>query len=216
MAPAGSAAVSGSDGPRGRGEVVAALIDAAGRELAAKGVAGASVRAIAAAAGVNHGLVHRHFGSKDAMVTAVLDDLAQRMAARAEEDPAWPFGAPAGLGGSAPLAGDDELLDRFWRILARTILDGGDPAALQRHHPYVEAFVARLRERGLPEHRARLVAAQSVALALGWLLYEPYLEVAAGLDPAGRPDRRRALSVLASDLIRRGRGPDGPSDPSVG
>jgi AcrR family transcriptional regulator len=189
------------DGPRGRDEVVAALVDAAGRELAAKGAAGVSVRAVAAAAGVNHGLVHRHFGSKDALVAAVLDDLAGRMATRAEADPAWPFGASGG-----GLAGDDELLDRFWRILARTILDGGDPAALQRHHPYVEAFVARLCERGLPEGRARLVAAQSVALALGWLLYEPFLEVAAGLDPADRPARRRALSAVASDMIRRGSG----------
>jgi AcrR family transcriptional regulator len=180
------------DGPRGRDEVVAALVDAAGRELAAKGAAGVSVRAVAAAAGVNHGLVHRHFGSKDALVAAVLDDLAGRMATRAEADPAWPFGASGG-----GLAGDDELLDRFWRILARTILDGGD----------------RLCERGLPEGRARLVAAQSVALALGWLLYEPFLEVAAGLDPADRPARRRALSAVASDMIRRGSGSEPPGPP---
>jgi AcrR family transcriptional regulator len=191
--------------PRGRDEVVAALVDAAGRELAAKGAAGASVRAIAAAAGVNHGLVHRHFGSKDAMVSAVLDDLAERIGARSAADPTWPFGPP-GPGGDIA---DDELLDRFLRVLARTILDGGDPAALQRHYPYVRAFVARLERRGLPDDRARLVAAQSVALTLGWLLFEPFLEAAAGLDPAGRPARHRALSAATATLIG---GSDGASD----
>lgn len=190
--------------PRGRDEVVAALLDAAGRELAAKGAAGASVRAIAAAAGVNHGLVHRHFGSKEAMVAAVLDDLAGRIGARAAADPAWPFGATE-TEAAAAAPGDDELLDRFWRVLARTILDGGDPAALQRHHPYVQGAVARLRERGLPDDGARLAAAQAVALTLGWLLFEPFLEGAAGLDRATRPDRRRALSAAVTALIDRHR-----------
>lgn len=183
----------GDETPRGRNEVVAALVDAAGRELAAKGVAGTSVRAVAAAAGVNHGLVHRHFGSKDAMVAAVLDDLAERIGARAGADPAWPFGTAA--------AGDDELLDRFWRVMARTILDGGDPRALQHDHPYMQGLVARLRDRGLHDDGARLVAAQAVALTLGWLLFEPFLEAAAGLDPRSRTVHRHALSAAASALV---------------
>ena len=175
--------------PRGRDAVVAALLDAAGRQLADRGVAGVSVRSVAAAAGVNHGLVHRHFGSKDALVAAVMDDLAERIAARAAADPGWPLGAP-----------DDEVLDRFWRVLARTILDG-DTAGQQRHHPTMEALVARLRARGLGDTQARRAAAQVAAATLGWLLFEPFLEASTGLDPADRPAHRQALRAALDHMV---------------
>ena len=47
-----------------------ALIDAAVRVLARDGAGGASVRAIAAEAGVSPGLVTHHFGSVDALIAA--------------------------------------------------------------------------------------------------------------------------------------------------
>src|SRR5579862_1714256 len=53
------------------------LIDATLRLLVARPVAGVSVRDIAAEAGVNHGLVHRHFGSKDALVRAAVERAAR-------------------------------------------------------------------------------------------------------------------------------------------
>ena len=56
--------------PHGQRETVAALIDAAIALLAERGPAAVSVRDIATRAGVNHGLVHRHFGSKQALVRA--------------------------------------------------------------------------------------------------------------------------------------------------
>jgi AcrR family transcriptional regulator len=151
-----------------------------------------SIRSVAAAAGVNHGLVHRHFGSKEALVAAVLGDLAERLAARVAA-------APDGTGWLVDP--DDEVLDRFWRILARTILDGGDPAALQRHHPVVAGLVERMVRRGVAEDRARLAAARITALALGWLVFEPFLEAAAGLDSAGRAGRRRTLLAAAERLV---------------
>jgi AcrR family transcriptional regulator len=168
---------------------VAALLDAAGRQLADRGVAGVSVRSVAAAAGVNHGLVHRHFGSKDALVGAVLDDLAARIADHAAADPDWPLGTP-----------DDEVLDRFWRVLARSILDG-DAAAQQRHHPTMAALVARLRARGLDDGAARLAAAQAAAATLGWLLFEPFLEAATGLDPTAREANRAAMRAAVDRLL---------------
>src|SRR5687768_13181405 len=52
------------------------LIESALRLIAERGVAGVSVRAVAADAGVNHGLVHRSSGSKDALVRAAVERIA--------------------------------------------------------------------------------------------------------------------------------------------
>jgi AcrR family transcriptional regulator len=54
--------------PRERQEVMAAVLDAATALFAARSPASVSVRDIANAARVNHALVHRHFGSKKAVL----------------------------------------------------------------------------------------------------------------------------------------------------
>jgi AcrR family transcriptional regulator len=63
------------------------LLNAARAEFAAQGFAGASVRAITAAAGANLGAITYHFGSKqalyEAVVTDVLGEAARRVAAAA-------------------------------------------------------------------------------------------------------------------------------------
>lgn len=61
--PAASAAA-----PRGRSEVQAAIVQAARALFAEKPYADVTTRAIAQAANVNLGLLHRHFGSKEAVV----------------------------------------------------------------------------------------------------------------------------------------------------
>jgi AcrR family transcriptional regulator len=49
-----------------------ALIDAAMRVVASKGLRGLTIRSVAAEAGVTHGLVRHHFGSRDALLEATL------------------------------------------------------------------------------------------------------------------------------------------------
>ncbi len=66
--------------PTGRDEVIAAILDSAAQIFAERGPTAASIRDIAAQAGVNHGLVHRHFGSKEQLVAAVLDHQANQLA----------------------------------------------------------------------------------------------------------------------------------------
>lgn len=71
------------------------LLDAAERLFADRGIDAVSVRAVNAAAGANVAAVHYHFGSKDALVSAVLrrrmDALAERrLAMLARLDPARP------------------------------------------------------------------------------------------------------------------------------
>lgn len=158
--------------------MVAALVDAAADEMAERGVEAASVRGIASRAGVNHGLVHRHFGSKQALLAAVLDRLAADVAAEFDAE------------GPVALAGPS--VTRFLRVLARAILDGADVGSLQGHHPVMDRLLPLLAQQtGLPDEEVRIVAAQRMALELGWLLFEPFLASAAGLEGIAL-DRARA------------------------
>ncbi|MBA4854157.1 TetR/AcrR family transcriptional regulator [Nocardia farcinica] len=60
--------------PRDGAATKRALIDAAARLFAAEGVEKVSIRAVNAAAGLGAASVHYHFGSKDALLDAVLLD----------------------------------------------------------------------------------------------------------------------------------------------
>ncbi|GAA5143695.1 TetR/AcrR family transcriptional regulator [Nocardioides marinquilinus] len=51
-----------------------ALLDAAAHEFARRGIDGASVDDVAAAAGFTKGAVYSHFGSKDGLVDALVED----------------------------------------------------------------------------------------------------------------------------------------------
>src|ERR1700759_1472045 len=61
--------------PTGREEVAAAILAAATDLFAERGPAATSLRDIADRAKVNHGLGFRHFGTKDQLIGAVLNNL---------------------------------------------------------------------------------------------------------------------------------------------
>lgn len=95
------------------------IVDAATRTAARTGVRGLTLRAVAAEAGLSHGLVLFHFGSKQALVDAVLDAvlawLATRTVPDGERRPVWDVvvAESAAVDGSAALV----LLD-FWVLAA--------------------------------------------------------------------------------------------------
>jgi AcrR family transcriptional regulator len=69
---------SASSDPRDR------LLDAAERLLGAEGGAALTTRRIASEAGVNHGLVHYHFGTVDDLIAALAERFAGRLVALQE------------------------------------------------------------------------------------------------------------------------------------
>ncbi len=77
-----------ADRPRGRQSAEVArqtrqtILEAAGREFAARGFRATSLREIAAAAGTTHGLIRHHFGTKEDLWRAVVEDFLDRVAAR--------------------------------------------------------------------------------------------------------------------------------------
>ena len=177
----------GDGPPRGRDQVVRALMEAAMPRLAARGPAAVSVREIANAAGVNHALVFRHFGSKEGLVQAVWERVAEDLASRVVGGPETPD-----LGAVVESIAEDRIL---WQLAARALLDGGaDAIAAVRYH-FVDAMVAAAAsgQRGglLPaEIPPRLLVGMVVATGLGFLVFHPVLEPLLGL-PAQAPEQTR-------------------------
>jgi TetR/AcrR family transcriptional regulator, repressor for neighboring sulfatase len=154
--------------PLGKDEVVAAVLAAAGELFAEKGPAATSIREVAARAGVNHGLLHRHFGSKRQLLAATLQHLADSAATLRES------GAAA-----EQLEAAHELQVR---VMVRSKLDGFPIEELQERFPGMERFLEQVRSGVSDERQARLSAAHAMALQFGWALMAPTLRVAFGLN----------------------------------
>jgi len=189
--------------PRGQRETVAALIDATIALLAERGPAAISVRDIAARGGVNHGLVHRHFGSKQALVRAALDRLATELFDTAGA-------ARLDVPGLRALFTATAQHESYWRALARTVLDGEPPREFQSRFPTIRRVVETLRDMQqsgvlTTELHAPTLTAGLGALVLGWLVFEPFLLAATGLDARSREDNRgELLATLVTILGRLG------------
>lgn len=165
-----------SSRPQGREAVREALIEAATELFASRGASAVSVRDIAKKARVNHGLVHRHFGSKSALQKEVVERLVAVVSANV-----------------LPAEGDDisSLIrrtfqgtttathDTYFRILARALLDGEDVDSIQSRFPVAQMLVAAAEKSGV--ERPRMYVARRIATGLGWLLFEPYIRAATGL-----------------------------------
>src|SRR5690606_3712456 len=166
-------------------EVRAALIEAAAELLAERGPRAVSAREIARRARVNHGLVHRHFGSKETLIRAVLDELVSDARAR--------FAPGAALGTSVRHALLSELAHgrRYFQVLARALLDGYVDWLQDAEFPVIRSALDALSDaqrRGALDasYDPRALTATWIALALGWLVFEPFALAASGLanEPA--------------------------------
>ena len=186
-------------GPRGRDAVKDAILEAAADLFADRGPRAVSVRDIATRAGVNHGLVHRHFGSKQAVLRAVLTRLVHEISAAtgpAELSPDFQSRIAVAMGGS----------QRYWRVLARAILDRDLPRRLQGDFPLIsqltESYRRLAQERALPAHfDPKVAAASTAALFLGWLLFEPFLLVAADLGDRPPATARRQFRDFMVEVL---------------
>jgi AcrR family transcriptional regulator len=178
-----------------------AILAAATDLFAARGPRAVSVRDIATRARVNHGLVHRHFGSKQAVLRAVLMGLVEEISA---------FAGPVDLsvGFQTRIAHVMGGSQRYWRVLARAILDGELPRRLQTDFPIIRQLAEAYRElarRGAiaGELDPKIAAAGTAALVMGWLLFEPFLLTAAALDDRTPEAARRELYAMMSTLLAR-------------
>ena len=173
-------------GPRGRDPVRAALIDAGAELFSQHGPANVSVRQVARSAGVNHGLVHRHFGSKEGLIQAVVEslrgDVESRLGPPSDEETLVPL--LVGLAGSSDA--------RYYRIMAHAVLDGMDIQELQADFPVVSRMLAAARRTpGAMSAEAQVTGL--MASGLGLLLFSGYIGQATGESATQLQESRTEL-----------------------
>lgn len=178
--------------PRGRDQVRSAVLTATSALVAERGPDGFSVREIAARAGVNHALVHRHFGTK-------ADVLEQMLAADAEAVVAAVVDSGLPTSGQADGEVVAELLDlladrpSYWRTLVHAVLDSPE-AALPGTASTTEHFSGLWR--GSDDDAVPVsVAGMTV---LGWLIFGRFMTDATGADPEAT---RQAVAQQVAALI---------------
>ena len=90
----------------------------------------------------------------------------------------------------------------YWRLLAFVCLESDDGAELHREFPTVAGLMERLRSIDPDAEDIGVRAAAGTALALGWVVFEPFLRFAAGLEAEDRADAAEVLAGLAAALER--------------
>jgi AcrR family transcriptional regulator len=176
--------------PRGRDEVMNAVLEAAAELFAERSPAQVSVREIAARAGVNHALVHRHFGTKSELLAAVIREAAQAYAESL---------AGAQTPGEAFKQGFLYGTEKHPQAaaLARAVLDGSVPRGTESAFPAMREHIALIEgaaERGTgAEHAPEVIAAGAFAFMSGWFILESWLVRAAGL-------RGESLEAIRNDV----------------
>lgn len=173
--------------PIGKDEVSAAVLQAASELFAEKGPAATSIREVATRAGVNHGLLHRHFGSKRQLLAATLQHLADSAAILRQS--------------GAPQAELEAAYEFQARVMVRSALDGFPVEELQQRFPGMEAFLKQVQAEHSDDRAARLLAAHGMALQIGWGLMGPTLRVAFGLQDLDDAEIRTAVAEQIAKMI---------------
>ena len=164
-----------------RQQVTARLMDAAERLLYDVGYAGVTTRAVAAEAGVKHGLVHYYFGSMDELLTQTLERFVDQLAEALEalyEDPGLSFADKWRLGSQFWV---DEPASRFPKILLELLAMGWNMRSLQPRLTQVHArfraiferhFGQALRDYGLDETEfpLKVIVAAVTSFQLGLIV----------------------------------------------
>lgn len=181
--------------PTGRDEIVDAVLDAADRLFSQEGPGNVSLRAIARAADVNYGLVHRHFGTRDELLDRLLARYADRWGAMLERDD---LDYEAALQELLGPPADSRETGAYMRLLAWTLLSSAEGPEAHRRHATLDRLPGL---RGAPSSEEPVTTtAAALALAFGWRFFHPFIEAALHLDH-GDPSVHEAMRTRLRRLI---------------
>ncbi|MGI5144475.1 MULTISPECIES: TetR/AcrR family transcriptional regulator [unclassified Streptomyces] len=183
--------------PHGRDEVIESIIDATLDLWSAKGPAELSMRSIAARAEVNYGLVHRHFGTKEAVIRAAMERVVTRSFDFVKEcddlESVVSEILPRSTGAHARLLA--------WATLQYVLDD-----VLPEKDEFLEyvADIARRPDDQSDSPESALNVASLIALLYGWRLFEPYLLRGLDLEGLSRADldahiQKTMRKIISSD-----------------
>lgn len=184
---------------RGREEVEEALVQSATQLFSERGLSAISVRDIAHRAGVNHGLVHRHFGSKMGLVQAVSSRLLQDIRAASRE-------SPEGSGLFPDLFQASREQRDLMRIRMYALLEGHSIRDIQGEFHVADhmknAFRrAEAEDKLAPGLTPELATASLLAASMGWMMFEPFLLEAAGLESSESDSLAHEFDGLLKRMI---------------
>jgi len=169
--------------PKGTEEVKEAILNTASRLFAQRGVAAVSIRDIGQEASVNHGLITRHFGTKEKLRLAVQNRLMENI----NKD----IGEFSSLN-DAMIKGVEAMKknEEFWKVLARTLLDGTPDGDIQNIFPFMEKINKLIKEEQnngsiSQSIDSKILVAGGIALIYGLFVFEDYILPAVGL-----PDKK--------------------------
>ena len=178
--------------PRGKEAVKVALIAAASDLFAARGPAAVGVREIAEKAQVNHGLVHRHFGSKEGLLIAVMTTLSERVS-----ESLGPQRKDEQLSELLiPVFEQAQDVGQHWRILAMALLEGRKPADIQAGFPVFDRLLAAAQRSDPDGMTAESFTSIIVAMGLGMLVFAPWLQAASGQSDEQWRQTRMAMLLF--------------------
>lgn len=175
--------------PRGRDEVRRAVLEAARSAFARRGTR-ATVREIAAAAGVNPGLVHMYVGNKDDLVRAVL---AVDADATPGQDP--DAGTPAEVLQAMFASGQKN--PEYVRMQAWLLLEDRLDLIAEHQRDRIQGLRA-FGPPGTPPSPGLLLALAAVS---GWSLFGDGIVDFAGLGPGQRDECEQAMADLLPRLL---------------
>jgi|SRR5689334_1332445 len=185
MPDARSASTPATTAATARDQLLGRVVD----HLLDRGVGDASLREIAAAIGSSHRMLIYHFGSRDGLLSAVVEEVERRQGERLQE-----------LSSGTP----DKVIMAMHRQLARPELDPlerlffelygralqGDPAARQLLdpgvHDWLDAITDLYQRFGFSRREARSEATLALATARGLLLDRLATGEAKRIDAAAR------------------------------
>lgn len=189
--------------PVGRAEVMEAVRESAMVLFAERGPDAVTVREVADRAGVNHALIHRHYGTKEELLRVVLSEAIERMAGVARET----SNTGDDIRGVIAATRREEPAVRLlaWALLAGYPIEEVWPEypAFQRVQTVLtdEQAAAGAGDREDP----RVAVAAGTALLFGWILFTPFLDRAAGLREIPGLDDEQVLFDAAQAILGRAR-----------
>ena len=187
--------------PHGREEIRNAIMDATQKLLSKKNPSEITVREIAKEANVKHPLIHRYFGTKNDLIMAVHARGIERISSHIPDI--------ENIEGNIGLFYKAVYRNKWRQLaLARAMLDGVDPRLLQNQYPLMERItelIAKRNDARDPEKNSKyppeFASAALAALAMGWMVYEPFLLASTGLDDMPPAELNELITSFLNDII---------------
>ena len=186
--------------PFGREEVKTAILNATEKLLLKYSPNEISVRNIAKLAKIKHPLIYRHFGTKDKLISLALTRGLTKIVDKNLNI--------ENLEGNVGLLYEVAKNNKFRLTLARSMVEGVNPHQMQNQFPLTQKLLELMKKRkaeseSTGKYGVEFLTAALTALALGWMLYEPFLLAATGLEDENKEEIDGKIIGLLEEFVQK-------------